>query len=255
MSKNEVCYYSGLEPLKAVLKYEKIIDSLQAALPNHDIQGYFKRKSTLLAEANHIAIAWNGLPNKDKGSVIGLITARKYSAHKEQPEFIHISTLHIAEEKQRSILLKKLIAKIYLGISQQKKDNLPTWTAIKTFHPSVYNALLRLNQICGSGVWLYPTLDSNFPEDEEKIVERVASQIATRLEPDCIFDSTLGVIRGGGGAIGGSFWSTKPRSSHSKINLFFDERLDAKDRMLCILKLDGERGKASAMKLLTRWNS
>ncbi len=247
----QVCYFPSLAALETAIGYDQTIASLQAALPNHRVQNYFQQKPTLLAEADHLAVAWNSSADGSDGNVVGLITGRNYTTQNTSLAFVHISTLHVAEAQQRGSLLKKLIAAMFVGI-WQREGNLPTWTAIKTFNPSVYNALLRMQQMIGDGVVLYPESTGTRSENNMAI-EYVAGQIAALLEPNCLFDTATGAIRGGGGSIGGSYWPATPRSSHDEINRFFDERLAATDRMLCVLGLDEKRGKPSTVKLLTRW--
>ena len=252
LHRSEVNYFSGLDALETTIGYNQIVASLQAALPNHCVQNYFEQKPTLLADANHLAVAWSDSPNGSNSNVIGLIAGRNYIAKDRIPTFVHISTLHVAETQQRGLLLMRLIAAIYIGI-WELEGNLPTWTAIKTFNPSVYNALLKLMQIIGKGAVLYPTFTGKNNEYEDMLNKDIIAGIASCLEPNCLFDDDAGAIRGGGGTVGSSYWPTKPRSSHCEINRFFDKCLDSTDRMLCIFGLDDEYGKLAAIKFLNRW--
>lgn len=248
----QVKHFPSIESLREFSPLERVVASLQSNMPNHNVQSYFEQKPTLLANADDIAVAWNG--SSSGSDVVGLIALRHYMAQEDSPSFVHISTIHIAEEKQKGMLLKRLIASAYLGI-WNRKGSLPTWTALKTFNPSTYNVLLRLKRMLGSSAVLYPTMAKEKEDNEGKNlrVMTVAANIAARLEPECVFDSDFSVIRGGGGVVGGNYWLTDPRSNHNKINHFFDQRLTRADRMLCLLGLNEELGKSNALKLITRW--
>lgn len=250
--REKIKHFPNIESLKKFSPLEKVLASLQGNMPNHNVQSYFEQKPTLLANADDIVVAWDD--SSCGGNVVGLITLRRYMAQKGSPSFVHISTIHIAEAKQKGILLKRLIASAYLGM-WQREGSLPTWTAVKTFNPSTYNVLLKLKRMIGSGVVLYPSIEKEEEDNMCKslMVMPTAVSIAARLDPECIFDRHLSVIRDGGGVIGGNYWLKAPRSNHDKINHFFDQRLTPADRMLCILGLDEQLGKSDALKLITRW--
>jgi hypothetical protein len=250
--REHIKHFPSLESLKNFSPLEQFLASLQDNMPNHNVQSYFEQKPTLLANADDIAIAWNDSPSGSK--IVGLIALRRYMAQEGSPSFVHISTIHIAEAKQKGMLLKRLIASAYLGL-WHREGSLPTWTAVKTFNPSTYNVLLRLKRMIGSSAVLYPSMEKEKEGNGCKslMVMPIAVGIAARLEPECTFDRHFSVIRGGGGIIGGNYWLTAPRSTHNEINHFFDRHLTPADRMLCILGLDEELCKSDALKLITRW--
>lgn len=247
----QIKHFSSVASLETTYSLKQIVTSLQANMPNHNVVSYFEQKPTLLAEASDIIIAWD-----DPGSetnVVGLMTLRHYMAQKESPDFVHISTIHIAQARQRGTLLKRLITFAFLSI-WKRVGNLPTWTVLKTFNPSTYNVLLKLKRMIGSGVMLYPDLQEKNETCNLTMVQ-IATSIAARLEPECAFDNYLSVIHNGGGIVGGNYWLTAPRSSHHEINDFFDRCLTPSDRMLCIFGLDDRLGKPAALQLFAKWSS
>lgn len=245
-----VRHFPSFSALETVCPVTKIVSDLQRHMPRHNVSDYFAQKPWLLAGADDIAVAWEGAPGQ--GNVLGLISLNGYAVQGECPDFVQISTIHIAEAKQKSLLLKRLIAHAYMG-HYRREGRLPTWTVFKTFSPSTYNAFFKFKKMIGDGAMLYPGLVANKPRFAGISVQQVAQNIAARLEPKLVFDGRLGIIRGGGGSVRGSYWHTKPRSSRDEINRFFEQRMTEADRMLCIFALAGESDKSIALRLLDRW--
>jgi hypothetical protein len=249
----KVHFFSGLQELQDFAPLSKLIASLQRNMPNHDVENYFIQKREMLSKADATVIACRGAPNNY--DVLGLISMRMMPKREEEcPSFAFVWTVHVAESMQKGPLLMRLIAALFLAEAKTGMS-LPTWTALKTFHPSSYYALLRLREMIGPSALLHPRIDcTKGPHVQENIVAaNTAKCIATQVEPGHAFDGDVSVIRGAGGVIGSGYWQNAPRSRNESINKFFDKYLTPNDRMLCLLGLTNDDAKRSALYLLEKW--
>jgi hypothetical protein len=214
---------------------QKIPLDLAAAMPRHQVSGYFELKSHILTDSHHIAIG------EQSGRCVALMGASDQVAAGRP--FTYIETLLVSERHQRAALAPALVATLFDGV-MGRLGGFPDLVAMKTYTPRAYVLMRRFTG--GPEVGFYP--DTGGRNSASDI--RLAAQLAAFLAPDCEFRAETGVLAGGGGKIGSNFWPEEPLTDDEIVNRFFRKEVCFSDRVLCIVRAQTPTAKQAIVEKL-----
>lgn len=204
---------------------EKIRVDLATGMPAYQVDHYLTTKATILTESGHIAVAVL------HGRHAGLIAASDLVVSGRAVTYIE--TLLVAEEQHGTALSVQLVSSLFGGVVAGL-GGFPELVAMKTYTPKAYVLMRRFAPEGNTaGVEFYPDV-GRAVQDEH--LTRTAALLAAGLSPGHAFRPGSGVVSGGGGQIGSTFWREPPRCGDERVDRFFRTEVGERDRVLCLVR-------------------
>jgi hypothetical protein len=217
---------------------QRIAKGLVAAMSGYKVEGYFEAKPTILSDIDHLVVAIT----YETGEAVAVLATRWHDL--PDASFLHLSTILIGNRYQKTHLIKRMFASLYLGLKTQPKG-LPCFVVLKTYNPISYQALWLFTRI--PGVRIHPDIPRGVCHPD---LDQLAPSIAGLLNPGLTLQRETGAIRGGAGGVPLDFYPSLPRIRNQAVYEYFSRYLTPADRLLGILSISTEEAQQRILKSL-----
>jgi len=217
-----------------------IVECLVRAMPELKMREYFAAKRNWFSEFDFLVLA----VERGGNDIVGLMASRWQLLN--GAEYLHISTIFIAERYRRSGLIKHMSA-LHMHSVYQGERGFPRLVALKTCNPTAFSCLRMFSAL--DGVRFYPRIAGR---DQDRELMQIASRVAAQLCPDLPFCCQTAVIRNASVPLG--FYRELPVSRNAGVNRYFDQHLTPDDRVLCLLSLSQAKTPREVLRILGALN-
>jgi hypothetical protein len=217
-----------------------IVECLIRAMPELKMREYFAAKRNWFSEFDFLVLA----AERGGSDIVGLMSSRWQLMN--GAEFLHISTIFIAERYRRSGLIKHMSA-LHMHSVYQGQRGFPRLVALKTCNPTAFSCLRMFSAL--DGVRFYPRITGR---SQDRGLMQIACSVAAQLCPGLPFCCETAVIRNASVPLG--FYRELPVSRKDSVNRYFDRHLTPDDRILCLVSLSDANTPLEVLRVLGALN-
>lgn len=216
----------------------KITQNISDGIPSMSLKDYFACKMHVLNDCDHLVVGFD-----ENENAIATLSSNWYKS--KSYLFLHLETMIIVEEYQRSLTARHLLGCLFGALYKIHKI-FPTYISLKSYNARAYSIMHRFSNMGLEDVKAYP--DLVFPEKSMNI--ELIKEFSETLCPNLPLNENTCVIYGASGDVPNDLWKKLPETRENVVNQYFSKHLTSNDRMLCVLDSSNMESKKKILKII-----
>jgi hypothetical protein len=218
LGETQLCF-SGCERVLQPDVQQRIVATLQEAMPAYNIRQYFERQPTIFSDYHALVVA----VRDDRA--LGILGGKWFDL--EERRIFYVWTAFVGDEHRGRRLFGEMMG-LLLGAGS---DSFPDLLSLKTFNPRVYQLIAPFGRV--PGVRFYPRLAD--PVQDPAMVD-LAIRALRRMFPKLSLVPEIALVPGGQQSVGIEVFPNMPRAADPVVRAHFEKHVTAADQIFVILE-------------------